>query len=152
MSLKSTGEALINLPSIEQVLSSSSSLSMRGRSSVSCMPSSRVRPEANGPLRKREPVLKEPQPFLHFGVGHCSFLKPVPDEAILALIQGRQSGVCVVPDLRRHLVPAKILLEMLFILCTIQHKPIRSRIADPVAEDDIQSKSDLVDKVIHVAF
>src|SRR5436190_20534749 len=47
---------------------------------------------------------------------------------------------------------AEVFLELALILASIEHQPVGSRIADAVAENDIEPEAHLVDEIIHVAF
>ena len=60
--------------------------------------------------------------------------------------------MAVVPDLSRQLVSSNELLELLLVLCALKKKPICCRITNSVAENDVQSKGDFVDEVVHVSF
>ena len=67
-------------------------------------------------------------------------------------IDRRQTRISLVPDLRGQGVAAEKVLVFLFVLASIQHEPIGSRITDAVAEDGIETEAGLVDEIVHVAF
>src|SRR5436190_11387689 len=47
---------------------------------------------------------------------------------------------------------AEVFLELALVLASIEHQPVGARIADAVAENDIEPEPHLVDEIIHVAF
>src|SRR5712672_1996937 len=67
-------------------------------------------------------------------------------------IESGQSGMRVVPDLRRQLVPSKNVFELLLVLRAIQKQPSRSGITDAIAKHHVEPESHLVDEIVHVAF
>src|SRR5271169_2856759 len=48
-------------------------------------------------------------------------------------------------------MPAEEVLELLLVLRAIQNKPVCPWITKSVAEDDVQSKTYLIDEVVHIA-
>ena len=60
--------------------------------------------------------------------------------------------MAVVPNLSRQLVSSNEILKLLFVLCSLKKKPVCYRITNSVAENDVQSKGDFIDEVVHVSF
>ena len=58
----------------------------------------------------------------------------------------------VVPDLGRQLVTADVAFELLLVVRAVEDQIVRARIADAVAENEIETEPHLVDEVIHIAF
>src|SRR4249920_880636 len=46
---------------------------------------------------------------------------------------------------------AQILLEFAFVVAAVENQPASPRVADAVAEDDVESEANPVDEVVHVA-
>src|SRR5262249_61187379 len=72
------------------------------------------------------------------------------DARVAREVERRETGIGFVPDLRGDLVVAVGVLEAQFVLGTIKDHPARARIAEAVAEDDVQPPADLVDEIVYV--
>src|SRR5664280_1315662 len=49
-------------------------------------------------------------------------------------------------------MPAKVVLECLLVFGPVRNQPVCARVADAVAENDVQPKPNFVDEVVHIAF
>src|SRR5678816_1324972 len=73
------------------------------------------------------------------------------DARIPFQIDGGQTGISLVPNLRQHGVASLELLEAAFVGAAALEQPISSGIADAIAGKNIEAETELVDEVIHIA-
>src|SRR5258708_30765081 len=90
------------------------------------------------------------QPCADLGVAHMPPLNALANARVTRQIECRETGIGLVPDLRRYLVAAIGVLESQLVLGAVLDQPVGARIAATVAEDDVQSPSDLVDEIVHI--
>ena len=60
--------------------------------------------------------------------------------------------MAVVPNLSRQLVSSNVIFELLLVFRSLEGEPVRRRITNSVAENNVQSERDFVDEVVHVSF
>src|SRR5258708_1643428 len=104
--------------------------------------------------RTRLPALVSNQiePFSDLVIGHVGPCQPVANKAVSEEIETGQAGIGLVPDVDWNLVTEDVVFELLFVIGTALYQPARLGVADPVAEQQIESPADLVDEIIHVGF
>src|SRR5262245_57959373 len=92
------------------------------------------------------------QPAARLVVGHRGALDALAHARVARQVECGQAGIGLVPDLGRKLVPPQRVLEFLLLLGAVADEPMGARVADAVAEDEIEPPADLVDEIVHVAF
>src|SRR4029077_4020967 len=80
------------------------------------------------------------------------FFDTFPNFCVSFQIHRGETRMSVVPNFRRQFVPADEMFKFLLVLGAIQDQPITTGITYAVAENEIQTPGDFVDKVVHVAF
>src|SRR5580765_7176604 len=98
------------------------------------------------------PPLEQPQPFPGLVLCHERFLNAGAYSGVAFKVHSREAGMGIVPDLCWQLVPAQEVLELLLVLRPMKQQPVGPRVANAIAEHEVQAPTDLVDKVVHVAF
>src|SRR4029077_3745103 len=94
---------------------------------------------------------KQRQPFPGLLFADRRGFQSSTDARVPFQIDGGQTGISLVQNLRQHGVASLELLEAPFVGAAAKEQPISSGIPDAIAGKNIETETELIDEVIHVA-